>query len=109
MPLYLSTSSTKHLSKVDPVMAQLIERVGPVTLKPRRLAPFQSVVQAIIYQQLSGKAAETILGRFRELFGNGQFPTPEQVLKIELERLRAKWKPYRSTAAWYLWRAVDST
>jgi len=68
-------------------MAGLIERLGPCKLKPRRLPPFQSIVQAIIYQQLSGKAAETILGRFQALFGNGEFPTPQQVLGMAPERL----------------------
>jgi len=70
-------------------MAGLIARIGPITLKARRLPPFQSVVQAIIYQQLSGKAAATILGRFEALFGEGRFPTPEQVLQMAPEQLRA--------------------
>jgi len=70
-------------------MARLIERIGPCELKPRRLPPFQSLVKAIIYQQLSGKAAETILGRFQALFGDCQFPTPEQVLETHPDRLRS--------------------
>jgi DNA-3-methyladenine glycosylase II len=57
-------------------MAALIERIGPVELHPRRLPPFESLVQAIIHQQLSGKAAGTILERFRGLFGNDGFPAP---------------------------------
>ena len=68
-------------------MARLIERIGPVKWKPRRLPPFQSLIQAIVYQQLSGKAAGTILGRFQALFGDAPFPTPEQILETELERL----------------------
>ncbi len=70
-------------------MASLIARVGPAKLKPRRIPPFQSLVRAIIYQQLSGKAAETILGRFQLLFADGQFPSPEQVLQLKPERLRS--------------------
>jgi DNA-3-methyladenine glycosylase II len=85
----LNAAGTKHLSQVDPVMARLIARIGPVGLKARRLPPFQSLVQAIIYQQLSGKAAETILGRFQALFGNGHFPTPEEVLALGLEGICA--------------------
>ena len=42
-------------------MAGLIDRVGPVKLCPRRLMPFQSLTHAIIPQQLSGRAAGTIL------------------------------------------------
>ncbi len=69
-------------------MAGLIKRIGPISLEPRRLSPFQSLVQSIIYQQLNGKVADTILGRFEALFGN-QPPTPEQVLTIGPEQLRA--------------------
>jgi len=70
-------------------MGRLIERVGPIKLKPRRLPPFQSLVQAIIYQQLSGKAAQTILGRFQALFADGQFPAAAQVLELAPENFRA--------------------
>lgn len=70
-------------------MAALIERVGPVKLRPRRLPPFQSLVHAIIHQQLSGQAAATILKRFQALFGSDGFPAPEAVLKESPERLRS--------------------
>ena len=70
-------------------MARLIDRVGPIKLRPRRLPPFQSLVQAIIHQQLSGQAAGTILERFRGLFGNDGFPAPEAVLKASPDRLRS--------------------
>jgi len=70
-------------------MAGLIDRVGPVNLRPRRLQPFESLVHAVIHQQLNGKAAGTILGRFRALFDSGGFPVPEAVLKQSPERLRS--------------------
>ena len=70
-------------------MAGLIDRIGPVKLRPRRLPPFQSLTHAVIHQQLSGQAAGTILGRFRALFGDDGFPTPEAVLKASPERLRS--------------------
>jgi DNA-3-methyladenine glycosylase II len=69
-------------------MAGLIDRVGPVNLRPRRLQPFESLVHAVIHQQLNGKAAGTILGRFLALFDSGGFPMPEAVLKQSPERLR---------------------
>ena len=62
-------------------MARVIDRVGPAKLCPRRLPPFQALTRAIIYQQLSGQAAGTILGRFTALFGDHAFPTPEDVLR----------------------------
>jgi 3-methyladenine DNA glycosylase/8-oxoguanine DNA glycosylase len=78
----------KHLAQ-DPVMARLMTQVGPIELEARRVPVFQSLVQAIIYQQLSGKAADTILGRFVALFGEAPFPTPAQVNEIPPEQLRA--------------------
>ena len=70
-------------------MAGLIDRIGPVKLRLRRLPPFQSLTHAVIHQQLNGQAAGTILGRFRALFGDDGFPTPEAVLKASPERLRS--------------------
>jgi len=64
----------KHLKK-DQVMSRLIERHGLVELKPRRASTFQSLTQAIIHQQLSGKAAGTILGRFIALYPGKRFPS----------------------------------
>jgi DNA-3-methyladenine glycosylase II len=78
----------QHL-RSDPIMAQLIERCGSFELKPRRLSPFQSLTQAIIYQQLNGKAAGTILKRFEALYGDGRFPNPADVAQTPLEKLRS--------------------
>ena len=77
-----------HL-RADPAMAGLIDRIGTVKLRPRRLPPFQSLTHAVIYQQLNGKAAGTILGRFIALFGDHTFPAPEDVLRESPERLRS--------------------
>ena len=48
---------------------------------------FEDIVESIINQQLSGKAAATIFGRFKKLFKN-KFPTPQQVLKVSDEKIR---------------------
>jgi len=74
--------------RADPAMAGIIERVGPIRHKPRRLPPFESLAQAIVYQQLSGKAAGTIFSRFLALFGTGDFPAPGDVLRLDCEMLR---------------------
>jgi DNA-3-methyladenine glycosylase II len=66
-----------------------MERVGPIDVTPRRLPPFQSLSQAIIYQQLSGNVADAILGRFLALFPGKRFPTPAQVLSATPEQLRS--------------------
>lgn len=70
-------------------MAPLIDRIGPIRHRPRRLQPFESLVHAVMHQQLSGAAAGTILGRFQALFGNGRFPSPEEVLLVSPETLRS--------------------
>lgn len=53
------------------------------------MPPFQSLVRAIIHQQLSGSAAGTITRRFQQIFSHDEFPTPEQVLATPPETLRA--------------------
>ena len=85
----MASLAVKHLKSVDPVLARLIDRFGRVRLQPRRLPPFQSLIHAIAHQQLTGKAAKTILTRFQALFGDGPFPAPEQILKVDLEQLRS--------------------
>jgi DNA-3-methyladenine glycosylase II len=85
----MNQKAVEHLKSVDPVLQQLMEKVGSVSAKARRVAVFQSLVEAIIYQQLNGKAADTILSRFKALFGGGRFPTAGQVLAMQPERLRS--------------------
>jgi DNA-3-methyladenine glycosylase II len=86
----MSAEILAHLSKADPVMRQLVRRVGPLTLQPdKRRTPFQSLVRAVANQQLNGKAAETILGRFIALFPGRRFPLPEDLAGVDDDRLRA--------------------
>ena len=77
----------RHLAR-DPVMGRLIERHGPCALVPRTLSPYESLVRAIAYQQLHGKAAESILARFVALGGIGRIPTPEAVLAMRTAAMR---------------------
>jgi len=83
----VSKRAFTHLSS-DPAISGLIEKVGLIWLRPRRLSPFQALTQAIIHQQLSGKAAGTILERFKKLFPDGPFPAPSQVAKSSVDFLR---------------------
>ncbi|MEJ7811149.1 MAG: DNA-3-methyladenine glycosylase [Gemmatimonadaceae bacterium] len=78
-----------HLKRADPALARVIERVGPCRLEARAVGThFDAVARAIIYQQLSGKAAGTIHGRFHGLYGDRP-PTPAEVLATPLETLRS--------------------
>lgn len=70
----------------DPAFGPLVERVGPVRLRPRRGAPFESLAAAIVYQQLAGAAALTIHGRFVAAVGGDV--TPGTVLAASEESLR---------------------
>jgi DNA-3-methyladenine glycosylase II len=75
-----------HLKNADPVLAAIIERVGPYGIK--FLDPdFETLVKSIVSQQLSGKVAKTIYGRLIEAAG-GKL-TPESLLKLRPTRLRA--------------------
>ncbi|MHC1763681.1 MAG: DNA-3-methyladenine glycosylase [Verrucomicrobiia bacterium] len=80
----------KHLAKADPVLGECIARVGPFTLEPdTSRSPFHALVQAVAHQQLNGKAANTILSRFLALFPESPFPSPQEVLDLETDRLTA--------------------
>jgi 3-methyladenine DNA glycosylase/8-oxoguanine DNA glycosylase len=83
----MSKRAISHLSS-DPVMSALIEKVGIIRLCPRRLLPFQSLAHAIFHQQLNSNAAGTILERFKGLFPDNEFPTPGQVARASVDRLR---------------------
>lgn len=81
-------ASVKYLKRVDPVLAQVIERVGPCRIQLRTDGThYQALVRSIIFQQLSGKAAGTILARFNALYGG--VPEPHAVLATHDERLRS--------------------
>jgi DNA-3-methyladenine glycosylase II len=65
--------AVNHLRRVDPVMAGVIDAVGPCRFKTSpHLSHFEAVARSIIYQQLSGKAAGTIHGRFELLFADAR-------------------------------------
>ena len=82
-------ASVSHLKRIDPVLARLIDAVGPCRIQLRTEGThFQALTRSIIYQQLSGKAASTILARFNALFPLNA-PTPELVLTMRDEQLRA--------------------
>src|SRR5574341_426184 len=77
----------RHLAR-DPLMRALIRRHGPCGLVPRRWSPYEALTRAIAHQQLNGRAAESILGRFVALFDNGRFPEPADVSATRAARLR---------------------
>jgi DNA-3-methyladenine glycosylase II len=78
-----------HLRTNDPVMAAIIKGIGRCGLvRSKREDPFIAIVEAIIWQQLSGKAARTIYERFLKIFPNGR-PTPATILATSDAAMRA--------------------
>ncbi len=84
----MSTTAVRHLS-LDPAFAGLIARIGRPRLTPERdRSPYEALIRAIAHQQLHGRAAEAILGRFVALYPGISFPSPEMVLASEDSVLR---------------------
>lgn len=79
--------AAKHLSSRDPILAVIIKGAGIATITPHQNY-YQELVESIISQQLSIKAAATILKRFVGLFVGSVFPAPDQILKKDIEALR---------------------
>src|SRR5947199_8249511 len=75
-----------HLKKSDPVLRAIIERVGPFRME-YGVPEFSSLAEAIVYQQLNGKAAVTIFNRFAALAGEPV--SPEGILKLSDAQLRS--------------------
>jgi DNA-3-methyladenine glycosylase II len=75
-----------HLKKSDPVMRSIIERVGPFRMQFGE-PTFHSLAEAIVYQQLNGKAAVTIFNRFTALAGDPV--TREGILRLKEQEMRS--------------------
>jgi len=74
-----------HLKKADPIMRAIVERVGPCRMEFGE-PTFHSLAEAILYQQLNGKAAVTIFKRFTERSGDPV--TPAGILKLTDAEMR---------------------
>jgi DNA-3-methyladenine glycosylase II len=84
-----------HLKKSDPVLRAIIERIGPCRMQ---YGPpeYHSLAEAIVYQQLNGKAAQTIFNRFAALAGEPL--KPEGILKVSDEKMRGAGLSKQKTA-----------
>ena len=81
------TEAAEVLAARDPVLADLISQAGPMRLRRPKMSYFESLVQAIVYQQLAGAAARAIHGRL-EAAVDGHVE-PEPLLALSDETLRA--------------------
>ncbi len=80
-------AATRQIAERDPAMAACIDRVGPCRIRPGQGDYFSALVRAITYQQLAGRAAAAIHGRFIESIGGTV--SPEAVAATPQEALRA--------------------
>lgn len=82
-------ASVRYLKRVDPVLAQIIEDVGPCRMQQNTEGThFAALARAIVFQQLSGKAARTIFDRFTGLYADGSLQ-PAAVLATSDDQLRS--------------------
>lgn len=83
-------NASSFLETLGPDWARHIATIGPCLHRatPGR-EPYEALVRAIAYQQLHARAAEAILGRMLALFPEVDFPSPEQLLGIDPQVLRA--------------------
>jgi AraC family transcriptional regulator, regulatory protein of adaptative response / methylated-DNA-[protein]-cysteine methyltransferase len=90
LPEHLRSAATDHLAACDPAWFALINKVGPCRLEQKsEREPYQALVRSVAYQQIHGRAAAAILGRFIALFPSQGFPDPAAVLKVDDATMRA--------------------
>jgi 3-methyladenine DNA glycosylase/8-oxoguanine DNA glycosylase len=85
----LPRGALAHLRRSDEGLARVIEQVGRCRMQVGHAEThLASLVRAIVYQQLSGKAAATIFGRFRALYPEERFPTADEIRRTHHTKLR---------------------
>jgi len=80
------TEAIQHLRRSDPVLAEIIDRVGDYRIEFRE-PDFETLVKSIVYQQLSGRVASVIFGRLAKAAGGSL--TPANILKLRPARMRS--------------------
>lgn len=82
-------AAVRHLRGCDAKFEDLITRVGRFRMEmDTHPSPYEALMEAIVYQQLNGKAAGTIFGRVKDRVGGGNIPTPVQILEASDATLR---------------------
>lgn len=83
----VSRTAADYLAAHDPILAPVIQQYGLCNIRQHK-DYYKELVDSIISQQLSVKAAAAIEKRFVDLFG-GVYPTPEQILQRDVEEFRS--------------------
>jgi DNA-3-methyladenine glycosylase II len=83
-------ASVAFLRDLDDDWAGLVAQVGPCVHDPKAARePYEALVRAIGYQQLTAKAGDAIIARLKALYRDTPFPTPENIMVAEFDALRA--------------------
>jgi DNA-3-methyladenine glycosylase II len=83
------TASATFLRDLDDDWAGLVAHVGPCLHDPKAARePYEALVRAIGYQQLTAKAGDAIIARLKALYPDTAFPTPENIMAAEFDALR---------------------
>src|SRR5256884_5057891 len=89
VPAFDLDKATKHLAERDEHLKRLIEEPIPFQLKTEAAqSPYETLLEAVTHQSISGKAAATIFGRVKALSASGSIPTPQEMLKLRRHSLR---------------------
>lgn len=90
MAKYPDHSRSIAYLKKDKHLGKFVRNFGPLWFRREHTKePFQALSESIIYQQISGKAAESILRRFKHLWPRKKFLTPQDVQKITAAKMRS--------------------
>ena len=85
----MSKEVAKHLTRADPVLGRFIKKYEPVTLAPNnRITLFEALVKSVIGQQLSGKAAYSILSKLKDQVGGKKPISPGKILGTPFRKIR---------------------
>lgn len=89
-----------HITKNDVRLAQLISKCIEfrLNIEPAQ-SPYEALLEAIVYQSISGKAAATIFARIAALGANGRCPAPQEILKLRKSTLRKAGLSFAKIAA----------
>jgi len=86
MPTMDPQKAVRHLRKMDKRFVPLINEFGHPQMN-RRVSAHHMLTRAIVFQQLHGKAANTIFDRFCALYPDGKFPKPEIISRTSVKKL----------------------
>jgi DNA-3-methyladenine glycosylase II len=79
----------EHITRTDKRMARIIAKTGGFRFQLDQCdSVYESLLEAITYQSISGKAAATIFARIKALGANGLCPTPAEILAVSNRKLR---------------------